>query len=121
GPPTTASARRWTSGSEGWRFHLPLRSPGGLFPSLSSARSRACHRPVPELAIYSSALGSQVVQRRSTYTPYQWGPPAGIDPRRFHMRSRVGRTLSFEADPAGPGSSEESPAVRAEAIRAAPA
>jgi len=29
--------------------------------------------------------------------------------------------LSFEADPAGPGSSEESPAVRAEGIRGAPA
>src|SRR5262249_56959817 len=33
----------------------------------------------------------------------------------------VERTLSSKADPAGLGSSEESPAARAEAIRAAPA
>ena len=30
------------------------------------------------------------------------GPPGGVDLRRFHRRSRVGRALSFEADPARP-------------------
>src|SRR5262249_57132431 len=54
--------------------------------------------------------------------PLSWGSTRrGVIAAGSACDGGVGRTLSSKADPAGPGSSEESPAARAEAIRAAPA